>query len=99
MVDDSSVEAKEAKHGNKMIEVKVRFWTNDLAPQSDKILPGHAWTAGIVRLKPNTSHGIDPKAPVPFNSLMELPFAIEKLFVQNGITLHVGARMRKYLKE
>jgi hypothetical protein len=39
-----SIESREAKHGSKMIEVKVRFWTNDLAERKDRIIPKHAWT-------------------------------------------------------
>lgn len=28
--------AKEAVHGQKMIEVKLRFWTNDIAPEEGR---------------------------------------------------------------
>ena len=43
---------QEAVQGEKMIEVKVRFWANDIASDKDKIVPKRAWTSGIVRLKP-----------------------------------------------
>lgn len=92
-------ESREARHGNKMIEVKVRFWTNDLAPKANTVIPGHAWTAGVVRLKPNPAHSISPSAPLPFNSLLELPVAIERLLIREGIVLHIGARMTKYIKK
>ena len=35
-----------------MIEVKVRFWTNDLADGKDRIRPKHAWGSGVVRMAP-----------------------------------------------
>jgi hypothetical protein len=34
--------------------------------------------------------------PIPFNSLLELPIAIEKLFLKKGIVLHAGSRFRRY---
>jgi hypothetical protein len=33
------IESLEAKQGEKMIEVKLRFWTNDIAPENGKVLP------------------------------------------------------------
>ncbi len=39
MSAESTLEAKEAKHGQKMIEVKLRFWTNGIAEEPGKILP------------------------------------------------------------
>jgi len=32
----------EAPHGSRIIELKVRFFTNELAP-GERILPKHAW--------------------------------------------------------
>ena len=34
-------EAREAKYGGKMIEVKIRFWTDGIA-EAGKIIPKHA---------------------------------------------------------
>jgi hypothetical protein len=93
----AAVEAREAAHGKKMIEVKVRFWTNDLADGKGKILPKHAWGAGVVRIASNDSHGIVPGTPVPFNSLAEVPAKIEKLLIDQGITIHKSDRMKKYM--
>ncbi len=42
-----AIESREAAHGKKMVEVKVRFWTNDLADGKGKIRPKHAWGAGV----------------------------------------------------
>jgi hypothetical protein len=30
----------------KMIEVKVKFWTNDIARQKSKVIAKHAWQSG-----------------------------------------------------
>ena len=92
-----SVEAREAKHGSKMIEVKVRFWTNDIADGKGKILPKHAWGSGVVRIGSNASHGIVPKDPLMFNSMAEIPAKIEKVLMDHGVTIHKSDRMRKYM--
>jgi hypothetical protein len=81
-----------------MIEIKVRFWTNEIAEAPGRVVPKHGWTRGVVRMTPNKSHGIDPGPPVPFNSLMELPAKIEKVLIDNGITLHLIGKNEKYLQ-
>ena len=93
----SRIEAKEAKHGQKMIELKIRFWTNDIAQGKDKILPKHAWSSGVVRIEKNRPHDITPGYPRPFNSLLELGSVIEKVLINQGITLHHSKKMKKYL--
>jgi hypothetical protein len=93
----ATVEAREAAYGKKMIEVKVRFWTNDLADGKGKILPKHAWGAGLVRIKGNDAHGIVPGEPVLFNSLAEIPAKIEKLLIDQDITIHKSNRMKRYI--
>ncbi len=90
-----SLEEREAKQGEKMIEVKIRFWTNDIAGEG-KILPRHARTSGVVRITRNKAHGLEPGQPIPFNSLLDLPAKIEKLLVDQKVTLHPSRRMRKY---
>lgn len=80
-----------------MIEIKVRFWTNNLAVDG-KIVPKEGWSRGVVRVTPNISHGIEPGPAVPFNSLMELPAKIEEVLIQNGITLHLVGKNAKYLE-
>jgi hypothetical protein len=82
------IEAREAKHGEKMIVVHVRFWTNDLAEQKGQIVRRHAKTGGIVRIERNAAHGITNVDTVPFNSLLELPWAIEKVLKANKVKLH-----------
>lgn len=89
--------AREARHGEKMVEVKIRFWTDKLA-DGGRIRPKHAWTSGVVRMESNPSHGISPMNPRPFNSLLDVGSVIEQVLIQHGIVLHVSAHMKKYTK-
>jgi hypothetical protein len=57
-----NIESLEAEHGQKMIEIKLRFWTNDIAGEPGKVIRKHAWSAGVVRVERNTSHGIERTA-------------------------------------
>jgi hypothetical protein len=52
-----NLESKEAAQGEKMIEIKIRFWTDEIAAEPGKIVPKHAWTSGVVRIERNPSHG------------------------------------------
>ena len=89
-----------AVHGNKMISISVSFWTDGIATEEDRIVPKHAWTSGVVKAVRNDSHGIRTSAdPIPFNTLMELPSAIEKLLIREGIVLHLNPKMRKYISQ
>lgn len=92
-------EERESVHGQKMIEVKVRFWTNDIAEGEKKIVPKHAWTAGVVRVKSNAAHGIKQTKTFPFHSVMDISAAIEACLVHEGISLHPSRRMKKYFDE
>ena len=94
-----STASLEAKHGEKMIEVKLRFWTNDIAEHQSEVVPGHAWAAGVVRIERNDSHGIKPGPPRPFHSLLDVGAVIEKVLVEHGVVLHPSRKMRKYFKK
>ena len=98
MTTKSDLIAREAAHGQKMIEVKIRFFTDHIADEKGRILPKHAWTSGIVRMQSNKSHGIVPENPLPFDSLMNIPSAVEKVLINHGVILHPDRRMKKYLK-
>ena len=96
----TTVEEKEAKHGEKMIEVKIRFWTDGIAESKGKVKPKHAWTQGMVRIEKNEPHGIKPKSGAPFNSLMQIGAAVEKCLIEHGIILHIKKnKMGRYIKE
>ena len=91
-----TLEARDAQHGQKMIEVQLRFWTNDIAESEGQIIQKHAWTSGVAKMESNEAHGIQSGDPIPFNSLLEISSAVEKTLIKHGITLHPDSRMRKY---
>ncbi len=97
MTENKKVAALEAKHGKKMIEVKVRFWTNNISSEPGKVIPKHAWASGVVRVQGNESHGIVPGNPKPFHSLLDVGAVIEGVLIEHGIVLHPGSRMKKYI--
>ncbi len=39
MANSNSSEQRDAQQGEKMIELRIRFWTNDLANEKGKIRP------------------------------------------------------------
>ena len=94
----SSKMEREAVHGKKMIEVKVRFWTNDIAEGEGKIIPKECWDSGVVRLTSNKSHDIVSKKPIMFDSLMDLTAKIERALVSHGIKLHKDNKSQKLYK-
>jgi len=96
MATKDDVVSKEAKQGEKMIEVKLRFWTNDISKEQGKVIPKNAWAAGVVRIERNNSHGIEPSAPLPFHSLLDVGSVIEKVLIEHGIVLHPSRKMKKY---
>ena len=67
-----------AKQGEKMIEIRVRFWTDSIAATKGQIRPKHAWSGGVVMMQRNPAHSISPKNPAPFNNMAELPDVIER---------------------
>lgn len=93
----STVAQREAVHGKKMIELRVRFWTNDIAEGGSQIVPKHAWASGVVRIEKNDLHGIRPGKTTPFQSLLDLGKVIEKTLIDHDIQLHVPRQMAKYV--
>ena len=98
MPDDTTPPARTAKHGDKMIEVRIRFWTDEIAEQKDTVIPKNAWDSGIVVMDSNKSHGITPKSPQPFASILDLQSVLAKVLTENGITLHANRKLRKLIK-
>lgn len=89
-------QSRPARHTEKMIELTVRFWTNDIAKKDGEIIPKHAWDSGVVSLQKNESHGIEPENPKPFHSLMEMNAVIEKVLIAHGVKLKRARRSLKY---
>jgi hypothetical protein len=86
-----------AKRGERMIELKIRFWTDGLADEPDKIIPRHAWAHGVVTIESNKSHDIQPDKPKPFNSPFELMAAIEYMLHKHEVKLHLNTTCGKVL--
>jgi|SRR5271165_4372851 len=97
MAKENNVAARVAKHGEKMIEVRIRFWTDDIAPEPKTVIPKHALTSGVVDIRRNAAHGIAPGKSKPFNSLLDVGAAIEQTLKESGIVLHVSGGMKKYI--
>ena len=93
-----TIQSREAKYGERMIEVRVRFFTDGIAEGEGEIMPKHGWTSGVVSMARNESHGISPKNPRPFNSLMDLPRIIERVLIEHGVKLHRTGKTAKYIR-
>ncbi|HEX4146208.1 MAG TPA: hypothetical protein VHY91_22090 [Pirellulales bacterium] len=87
-----------AKHGEKMIEVRVRFWTDSIAPEKGALIPKHAWDTGTVDMPKNESHGITAGDTRPFNSILELQAVIADVLAEHGVVLHANQRLRKIIQ-
>ena len=87
-----------AAYMERMIEVKIRFWTNGFVEGRGYIKPKHAWASGVVRMERNESHGIVPKGATHFHSLMDIPAAIEKVLINHSISIHRSNKMEKYFQ-
>ena len=92
-------EARKAPRGERTIRLTVAFWTNNIAEGEGNIVPKHAWSYGKISLNAKTAHGIKASEPIAFESLMELPAKLEQLLIREGITLHVGRNMGKYIQQ
>lgn len=89
-----------ARQGEKMIVIEVRFFTDAIAEDTDKIVQKQAGACGVVNIRANKSHGIKSNRK-SFNSLMEIPAKIEELIIEAGVELNITlyhSRMRKYIK-
>jgi hypothetical protein len=78
----------------KTIKMTLGFLTRGIAPKKGMIRPKHAWGVGWIALEANGSHGI-ASAVASFNSLAEIPAALEKLLIKGGIKIHLVRRQAK----
>ncbi len=90
--------AVKAKYRERMIEVRVRFFTNGIDPRKGYIVPKHGWPNGTVQIDRNESHGIEPGNALHFASLMEIPLAIEKMLIKHDIKIHRARRLANYIE-
>jgi len=89
--------ALEAKQGKKMIEARLRFFTNDIARQSGKVIPKHAWTQGVVYMQGNEFHGIVAGDKRHFHSLLDIGQVIEKVLIEHEVVLLPSRKMERYV--
>jgi hypothetical protein len=85
-----------AQHGERMVQISVRFWTNNLASKKRHIVPKHVWDCGMVQMDTNGSHGIKSQAPTPFHSLAQLSGIVERVILKHGLNVHHGYGTKKY---
>lgn len=97
--DNSVTEDRVAKHGEKTIHLSVRFLTSNISQSENSIVPKNAWTSGFVSIEGNEAHGISPKKPSAFNTLLEIPQVIEKVLIAHGIMLHISPKKSKYISK
>ena len=72
----------------------VRFWTNEIAGPGP-IKPKHGWDSGMIHITANPSHRLKSIKAVPFQSLMDLPRAMEKVIIECELTLLSGTKVRE----
>lgn len=99
MASEKGSEEKVVGQEERMIEVRLSFWTDGIAGKEGNIMPKHARSSGLMRVEPNGAHEIVPESPVAFHSLMDITSAREKVLIGNGIVLHHSKKMRKYFHE
>ncbi len=78
MAVSEKLQEKEAQHGQKMVEVKLRFWTSNIAEGEGKIVLRHAWAGEVVRIERNDALGSVPGDSILFHSMLDVGWAIEK---------------------
>jgi hypothetical protein len=50
-------------------------------------------------MEPNPSHGIKPRRPRHFHSLLEVGAVIEKVLIEHDVVLRPSPKMKRYLLE
>jgi hypothetical protein len=98
MPNTTAPAARIAKHGEKMIEIRIRFWTDGIAVQKGKIIPKHSWDSGVIVMEGNKAHEITPASPQPFNSILDLTSALAKVLTQHGVILHTNRKLSKLIQ-
>jgi hypothetical protein len=83
-----TIEEIEAPHGDKTVEITIRFWTDQLADEKGKLLPKHINNSGKIRMSANKTHGIPSEEAMIFDSITELPAKIEELLEHHKIVVH-----------
>ena len=85
-------------HGDKMIEVRVRFWTNNISKKKGRLVPRECWDAGTIAMDTNKLHGIKSKTPKGFGSLTGMVKVMEAVLTGHGVKLHMSGQNRRLYK-
>ena len=93
-VANVTVEEKVAKHGEKMIQVSVKFWTDGIASEEGHVLPGYCWEGGFVNVEANATHSLKATQPIPFNTLDELVPILISALDDAGVNILFNKRKR-----
>jgi hypothetical protein len=96
MSNISDAASRDAAQGERMIKVKLRFWTNDIAEEG-KVVAKHAWSAGVIRMERNNTHGIHPWSTKTVSLAAGHRCSDRKTLLEHGVLLHPSRRMRKYV--
>jgi hypothetical protein len=91
-----NTEPREAKQGEKMIEIKLRFWTDGIAKRRGQVIAKNAWTSGMISMEKNKSHDTEPGKSRPLYKLLDIGSVVEKMLIENGVILHTSRKMKKY---
>lgn len=86
----------EAKHGDKMIEFRIKFFTNSIAERDGCIKKKHLWPNGMIHITRNDSHGIIGNQR-PFNSMAQILPILEDMMIENELTIIPTRRLYKLL--
>lgn len=84
-----------SKEGNKTVEVRLHFFTDQIAANGGVFKAKHAVSVGTARLPTNPRHGITKGECHYFESLAELPATVAKALAAHGITLHPGKKQSR----
>lgn len=93
-VAESLPEPVAAPHGEKTIEVRIHFFTDNMkgVPEGQQ-RPKHAWFKGGISLVANESHGLRPRT-VHFHGPLELMGQLGALLRDAGVKFHYkGSRL------
>lgn len=80
----------QATYSDKIIQVKIRFWTDGIAKKEGHIIPKHCYSSGYVLIAASRIHGIPTGIKAPFVSISGLPKAIDKVMAEAQLILHLN---------
>lgn len=86
---------RKVPYGERTIEVRLRFWTNDIASMEGHVVPKHCWDSGFAILVENEGHGLEPGKRA-FRSIAGIGSAVEALLEKGGVTVHHGRTAHLY---